>query len=188
MPFITEELWHDELFGQRDERDCCIVAPYPVSEEYDERQLHGFASLQQVVSEIRNTRNMKQISPKTALPLAIQHHSDVDYQRYGSCIQKMANISEISFVTEKQSGIRFLVGTDEFYVQLEDNIDVDAERERLQKELEYFQGFLKSVDAKLANERFVQNAKPEIVANERKKKADAEAKIHLLDEALKSLG
>lgn len=188
MPFITEELWHDELFGQRDERDCCIVAPYPVSEEYDERQLHGFASLQQVVSEIRNTRNMKQISPKTALPLAIQHHSDVDYQRYGSCIQKMANISEISFVTEKQSGSRFLVGTDEFYVQLEDNIDVDAERERLQKELEYFQGFLKSVDAKLANERFVQNAKPEIVANERKKKADAEAKIHLLDEALKSLG
>ncbi len=188
MPFISEELWHDELFGQREEADCCIVAPYPVAAAFDETQLQAFASLQQVVTEIRNMRNVKQLSPKTALPLAIQGHSEVDYQRYGACIRKMANISEITFVSEKQTGSRFLVGTDEFYVQLDENIDIDAERERLQKELDYVRGFLKSVDAKLANERFVQNAKPEIVANEQNKKADAESKIQLLTESLNSLG
>jgi len=187
MPFITEELWHDELFGQRDERDCCIVAPYPVAEAFDEAQLRAFSSLQQVVTEIRNVRNVKQLSPKTALPLAIQAHSGIDYMRYGACIRKMANVSEINFVNEKQTGSRFLVGTDEFYLLLGDNIDIEAERERLQKELDYVRGFLKSVDAKLANERFVQNAKPEIVANERNKKADAEAKIQLLTESIKSL-
>ncbi len=188
MPFITEELWHDELFGQREERDCCIVAPYPVAEAFDEVQLQAFASLQQVVTEIRNVRNVKQISPKTALPLAIQPHSDIDYLRYGACIRKMANISEINIVSEKSAGSQFLVGTDEFYVLLGENIDTNAERERIQKELDYVRGFLKSVDAKLANERFVQNAKPEIVANERNKKADAEAKIKLLTESLNGLG
>jgi len=185
MPFISEELWHDELFGVRAEHDCCIVAEYPRSGAFDEKLLADFAAVQQVVSEIRNLRNTKQLSPKTALPLAIHATSGIDFSRYSESIQKMANVSAVDFVDQKPSGVTsFLVGKDEFYVDVAQNIDVEAERERISKELAYLEGFLKSVNAKLANERFVQNAKPEIVANERNKKADAEAKIKLLNEQL----
>jgi valyl-tRNA synthetase len=84
--------------------------------------------------------------------------------------------------------VTFMVGSDEFYIPLEENIDVDAERERLNGELSYLEGFLKSVNAKLNNERFVQNAKPEIIQNERNKQADAESKIAIIRESLSSLG
>jgi len=187
MPFISEELWHDELFGTRTERDCCIVAAYPRGGSFDEKLLTDFVALQQAVSEIRNLRNTKQLSPKTALPLTIHASSDIDFERYAESIQKMANVSAVDFIDQKPSGVAsFLVGKDEFYVDIAQNIDVEAERKRISKELAYLEGFLKSVNAKLANERFVQNAKPEIVANEQNKKADAEAKIRLLEENLRS--
>lgn len=188
MPFISEELWHDELFGTREERDCCIVAEYPTGGDFDEKLLTDFMALQQVVSEIRNLRNTKQLSPKTALPLAIHATSTIDFARYAESIQKMANITAVEVLDRKPAGVAsFLVGKDEFYVDVAQNIDVAAERERIHKEIDYLEGFLKSVNAKLTNERFVQNAKPEIVANERNKKADAEAKIRLLEESLASL-
>ncbi|WP_353127514.1 valine--tRNA ligase [Parapedobacter pyrenivorans] len=188
MPFISEELWHDELFGGRAERDCCIVADYPEGGAYDDRVLADFAVLQQVVSEIRNLRNAKQLSPKITLPLAINASSGTDFIRYADSIEKMANISDIRLTSEKPTGTTsFLVGKDEFYVAVAENIDVEAEKERITKEIEYLNGFLKSVNAKLSNERFVQNAKPEIVANEQNKKADAETKIRILTENLASL-
>jgi valyl-tRNA synthetase len=91
-------------------------------------------------------------------------------------------------VNDKIAGATaFMAGKDEFFIPLADNIDVDAERERLNADLVYLQGFLKAVDAKLNNERFVQNAKPEIVDNERNKKADAEAKIKIIEESLAML-
>ena len=188
MPFISEELWHDELFGGRDQSDCCIVAEYPEGGTYNARVLADFTVLQHVVSEIRNLRNAKQLSPKTALPLAINASSGVDFARYAESIKKMANISDIRFTGEKPAGTTsFLVGKDEFYVDIAENIDVDAEKERITKEIDYLNGFLKAVNAKLSNERFVQNAKPEVVANEQNKKADAEAKIRILTENLASL-
>ena len=188
MPFLSEELWHDELFGQRQAHDCCIVAEYPKGGVYDDKTLVDFASVQQVVSEIRNLRNAKQLSPKTALPLTIHATSGIDFDRYAECIEKMANTSAISFAAEKQTGTTsFLVGKDEFYVSIAQSIDVEAEKERINKEIDYLNGFLKSVNAKLGNERFVQNAKPEIVANERSKKADAEVKIKILQENLANL-
>jgi len=101
---------------------------------------------------------------------------------------KLANINQVEFVNDKVPGaVAFMVGSDEFFIPLEENIDVDAERERLNAELTYLQGFLKSVEAKLNNERFVQNAKPEIIQNERNKKADADAKIRIIVESLESL-
>ena len=188
MPFISEELWHDELFPQRDSLDCCIVAEYPRSQPYDQQNLDEFGSVQQIISEIRNLRNAKQISPKTALPLTINSHSNTDYSQYVACIEKMANISVTSFSDQKPVGTTsFLVGKDEFYVDIAQNIDIEEEKKRISKEIEYLNGFLKSVNAKLGNERFVANAKPEIVANERNKKADAEAKIALLQEQLSGL-
>ena len=187
MPFLTEELWHDELFG-REEKDCIIVADFPTVQPYDEKCIKEFTIVQQIISEVRNIRNSKGISPKVALPLAI-NATNIDYSKYQDSIIKLANIEELTFVKEKVSGaVSFLAGKDECYVALENNIDVDAEKERIGKEIEYLKGFLTSVDKKLSNERFVQNAKPEIVENEKNKKADAEAKIQILEESLASLG
>jgi valyl-tRNA synthetase len=188
MPFLTEELWHDELFGSRTDMDCCVVATYPSSGNVNELLLKDFGAVKQIISEIRNIRNSKQISPKEALDLSIKSNSDTQYNNYSSIISKLAVIKEITFVTAKLEGAAaFIVGRDEFFVPLVGNIDADAERERITKEIDYLVGFLKSVDAKLSNERFVQNAKPEIIANERNKKADAEAKIAMLEQGLKLL-
>lgn len=188
MPFITEELYHDELFGERTEMDCCIVAEYPIVGTADDKLLKEAELIKGLVSEIRNVRNTRQISPKDALPLSIKVNSDLVYENWLNIVFKLANINEAEIVNDKIAGaVSFLVGNDEFFISLNENVDVDAERERLNKELEYLQGFLKSVDAKLSNERFVQNAKPEIIANERNKKADAESKIAIIKESLTAL-
>ena len=188
MPFITEELWHDEIFGEKGEMDCIIVAPYPVVGSADLPLLKDVEIVKGIVAEVRSIRNTKQISPKEALPLSIRVNSGLAYDKWLTIISKLANISEVDFVSDKVSGASaFMVGNDEFFVQLNETIDVDAERERLNGELVYLQGFLKSVDAKLGNERFVQNAKPEIIQNERNKKADAEAKMKIIEESLQSL-
>lgn len=189
MPFLTEELYHDELFGERTEMDCCIVAAYPVVGKADEQLLKEAELIKDVISEIRNVRNTRQISPKEALPLSIKVNSSVNYENWTDVIFKLANVNELALVNEKIAGAAsFMVGNDEFFIVLNENIDLAAEKERLTKELEYLLGFLKSVDAKLSNERFVQNAKPEIIANERNKKADAESKISIIKESLAILG
>lgn len=188
MPFLTEELWHDEAFGTRSATDCCIVAQMPEIEQVNSRVLTEVSAVQQLITEIRNIRNGKQISPKEALALAVKPASGIDYQPYIAILTKLANLSDFEFTTEKKNGaVSFLVGTDEFYLLLGNNIDAAAETERLLKERDYLQGFLKSVSAKLSNERFVNNAKPEIVDNERKKQADAEAKLKALEESLSAL-
>lgn len=168
MPFLTEELWHDEVFGERNSKDCCIVAQMEASQAFDSNILKDVEVVKQIVSEIRNVRNTKQISPKEALTLFVKKGSDIDYDTCKNIIFKLANISEFGQVEEKLAGASsFLAGRDEFYIPLEGNIDVEAEKEKIVKEIEYLKGFLKSVNAKLSNERFVQNAKPEIVENEK---------------------
>jgi len=188
MPFITEELWHDELFGTRTAKDCCIVAQLPSIEEWNTQQLSHFENVKQVITEIRNTRNNKKLSPKETLDLSIKQSSDVNYEAYLPVIKKLGNIGNINFTDEKVIGaVNFLVSTDEFFIPLSTNIDAGAELLRLQKEKDYLLGFLKSVDAKLSNEKFVNNAKPEVIDNERKKKADAEAKLKIVEDNLKFL-
>ncbi len=188
MPFLTEELWHDEIFGEKGELDCIIVAPYPVSGPADAALLKEVELVKGIVAEVRNIRNTKQLSPKEALPLDIRGNSETDYAKWKPVIGKLGNISEMNFVQEKVAGAAaFMVGKDEFFVQLNETIDVEAEKIRLNEDLVYLQGFLKSVDAKLSNERFVQNAKPEIIQNERNKKADAESKIAIIEESLSAL-
>jgi valyl-tRNA synthetase len=188
MPFLTEELWHDELFGERSEYDCCIVAPYPAVGKVNSTLLQDIYIIKQVVSEIRNIRNMKQISPKEALGLDIKANSTIEYQKYLNIIAKLANIERSDFVTGNVAGASsFIAGTDEFFVPLANNIDVGAEKERLEKEIDYLRGFLKSVDAKLSNDRFMQNAKADIVDNERRKKEDALSKMKILEDGLTAL-
>ncbi len=187
MPFISEELWHDEeVFGEREEKDCCIIAQMPETTLVNTGVLVDIEKVKSVIAEIRNIRNTKQIAPKEPLPLVIKKNSDVDYESYESIIKKMGNISELSFAdTSLQNAQRFMVERDEFFINLANNIDQEAEIERINKEIDYLNGFLKSVNAKLNNEKFVNNAKPEIIMNEQKKKADAEAKIKSLQENLK---
>jgi valyl-tRNA synthetase len=188
MPFITEELWHDELFGERDEKDCCIVAQMPINGQINTRLLGEIENLKQVITQIRNIRQNKNISPKESLPLFLKTSSSNNYKNYQFIINRLASISELTLVDNKLSGaISFLVYTDEFYIPLSENIDPAAELERLNKEKEYLDGFLRSVNLKLTNERFMNNAKPEIVENELKKKADAEAKLKILEENISAL-
>lgn len=189
MPFLTEELWHDELFGERGELDCCIVASYPVAGLKNSTLLQDINMIKQVVSEIRNIRNVKQISPKEALTLNIKANSPIDYEKYLNIISKLANIEKIDMAADTVHGsASFMAGTDEFFVPLANNIDIPAERERLEKEIYYLKGFLKSVEAKLSNDRFVQNAMTSVVDNERRKKEDALSKIKILEESLAGLG
>lgn len=188
MPFITEELWHDELFGERSQKDCCIVAQMPEIGQINTQLLNEIETVKQVITDIRNTRNSKQISPKETLALSVKVNSGIEYTDYQLIISKLANIGEFAIVNDKVAGaVSFIVSKDEFYIPLTENIDPVAETERLNKEREYLLGFLKSVQAKLGNERFMNNAKPEIIENELKKKADAETKLKIIEENLASL-
>ncbi|MFD1256039.1 valine--tRNA ligase [Mucilaginibacter terrae] len=188
MPFITEELWHDDLFGMRTPQDCCIVAQLPVIEKADTSLLTSCEIVKQIITEIRNTRNNKQLSPKESLDLYIRQASIINYENFLPVISKLGNIANISFTDDKIAGaVNFIISTDEFFIPLVGNVDAEAERLRLLKDKDYLLGFLRSVDAKLSNEKFVNNAKPEIIDNERRKKADAEVKLKIIEDSLQFL-
>jgi valyl-tRNA synthetase len=188
MPFLSEELWHDELFGTRAELDCCIVAQMPTIGKINTHLVAEIEVVQQVIAQVRNIRNSNQLSPKEALPLAVKTNSAINYQAYEGVIKQLGNISELSNVDDAVNGANsFIAGTDEFFIKLDIEIDVAAETERLEKERDYLIGFLKSVNAKLNNERFMANAKPEIIDNELKKKADAEARLKIVEDNLRGL-
>ncbi len=188
MPFTTEELWHDELFGNRSEKDCCIVAQLPSIGEVNTQLITQVDVIKSIITQIRNIRNKKQLSPKESLELLIKNNSGNDYTLSLGIITRMANISSVTTTDDKPADASsFIVGKDEFFVPMGQMVDIEAETERLQKERDYLLGFLKSVDAKLSNERFVQNAKAEVVDNERRKKADAESKLAIIEASLASL-
>ncbi|MEO6282680.1 MAG: valine--tRNA ligase [Dyadobacter sp.] len=185
MPFISEEIWQNII--QREEKDSICIANFPQAKDVDQSLLNDFEVLFELVSSIRNLRNAKNISPKIELPLAIRSETKERYQGLEPLIRKLANVEAIQFVTEEGEGTSFRVKSDEFFVNLADELDVETEKENLQKELEYTQGFLDSVIKKLSNERFVQNAKGDVVEKERQKQADAESKMETLREALARL-
>ena len=141
--------------------------------------------VKQVIAGVRTIRLEKNIPQKESLELQIVGG---DADKYDSVISKMCNLSSFSLVSEKQAGAAgFMVGTTEYTIPLTGMMDVEAELQKLQAELTYTEGFLQSVLKKLSNERFVQNAKPEIVETERRKQADAESKIALLKENIAAL-
>jgi valyl-tRNA synthetase len=186
MPFLSEEIWQE--LKERSENDSICIAEFPTSGGIDKALLADFDVLFELVSWIRNTRSSKGMSPKEALALSIKTTEKTKYENVASLIQKLANISEIIFTENAVSGVSLVIKGDEFGIDLGDSFDAEAEREKLQTELDYTIGFKKSVEKKLANERFVQNAKPEIVDREREKLADAESKIKAIEEALVKLG
>jgi valyl-tRNA synthetase len=184
-PFISEEIWQN--IQERKENDSICIQEFPKVGEVDRKILADFEILFELVSWVRNTRQSKQMSPKEALPLSINTQDASKYAHLEDLIKKMANLSEITFVTSSVKGISLVIKGDEFGIDLGENLDVAAEIENLKKDLEYTQGFKKSVEAKLANERFVANAAPELVQRERDKLEDAEAKIKAIEESLQKL-
>ncbi len=182
MPFITEEIWH--LIKERSEKECVIVAEWPKQKaDLDKKQLAEFEVSKELVTMVRNVRAQKQLSPKEKLEVIEKSEATRSY--FDSTIIKLANLSAFSYTQEKVEGaFSFQIKTTEFYIPLANNINKEEEIERLTKELEYNQGFLKSVLVKLSNEKFVANAKPEVIAAERKKESDALSKIKTLEEQL----
>ena len=143
--------------------------------------------VKQVVSGVRTIRNQKNISPKESLTL--QAVSADAYADFASVITKMANVSAIEVVTEKDAtSASFMVGTNEYAVPLGSMIDIEAERAKIEQQLKHLEGFLAGIKKKLSNEKFVANAPEAVVALERKKQSDSEEKIATLKEALEKLG
>ena len=185
MPFVTEEIWQDLTVGGKDK--SLTISLMPTAETCDEKLLARFELVQETISAIRNIRKQRNIPNKEQLSLLVI--VDDNYgKEYESVLAKMANLSAIEHVTDKQSGMAaFMVKTTQYFVPLGDKIDVEAERKKVEDELKYMEGFLKSVLAKLSNERFVSSAPEKVVATERAKQADAEAKISALKARLSEL-
>ena len=185
MPFVTEEIW--QALAPRAEGESIMVSPMPKAEAFDESVLARFELMQEAVSAIRNIRKQKNLAQKEALEVKVI--ADENYPaEFEPVLAKLANTSSVERVSEKDStAVGFIVKTTQYFVPMGDKIDVEAEIATLTKDLEYYEGFLASVMKKLSNERFVSSAPEKVVANERAKQADAEAKITAIKEQLAAL-
>ncbi|WP_262151961.1 valine--tRNA ligase [Chryseobacterium foetidum] len=182
MPFLTEELW--QTISERKTEDALMIAQQKKSEAFEDKIIKNFETASEVISGVRNYRQTKGISPKESVEI----YTNATEFANESVIKKLGNISEIHFGTKTDKpSFTFLVGSTEISIPLSENLDLGEEKEKTEEELKYLKGFLISVDKKLSNEKFVANAKPEIVEVERKKQKDAIDKIAILEEKLKTL-
>ena len=179
MPFLTEELWH--VIADRNKEEALIVSPWPKPESVNDMIISEFETVKQVVGGIRNFRKEKNIGFKEQLVLISE--AEIPYEEV---IKKLGQIEKIEMEVEdkNQSLGSFRVGQSAFYIPLNEEVDQEEERKKLTQELTYAKGFLKSVEKKLANERFVSNAPEKVIELERKKAADAKEKIALLEKSL----
>ena len=183
MPFITEELW--QHISERNDGDSIMYAAMPKAHEYDADIIAQMNAAKDIIAGVRTIRVQKNIPNREQLAL---HVLGSFSNANAEVIRKMANLSDIAEVAEKDpTASSFLIGTTEYAVPLGNNINVDEELKKQEADLKYLQGFLKSVNAKLGNERFVNNAPAQVVEAERKKKADAESKIKTLEESIARL-
>ena len=184
MPFLTEELWH--ALRDRKEGEDIIIAQWPKGGEGDAKLEAEVQHAFELVTAVRNVRNSRGLSPKE--PLDVEVHGAAP-MRGAVCglVNKLGNVSSLHGQRKSDGAITFLVGTTEYGIDLGGNIDTEAERKKAEEELTYLRGFLGSVEKKLSNERFVAGAPLQVLENERKKKADAEAKIKALEERLSVL-
>jgi valyl-tRNA synthetase len=184
--FITEEIWH-LLHGEN--QGSIMISTMPKAKVADGKILSQFAITSEIVISIRTIRKDKNVPFKDKLDLFIRKpDNESPNLLFDPLLEKLCNLKPIKYVTAKVAGASsFIIKGTEFYVPLGDKIDVEAEIEKLKLEMEYSKGFLKSVMVKLSNERFVANAKPEVVEIERRKMADAEARIKAIEEQISVL-
>jgi valyl-tRNA synthetase len=181
MPFITEEIYHRL---DKQETDLCVKQCNPAATP-DKHILQQGNLLKDVITSIRDARNKNNLKPKDPVELHIDSADAKAYDAISAILQKQVNAGSLSFVKEAvNNAISVVIGKDKFYISSTQALDTGIQKAQLLKELEYHKGFLISVEKKLGNERFVQNAKPEVVEIERRKKADAEEKIKAIEESL----
>ena len=182
MPFLTEELWQN--IAERSKEEALVIAQQKKADDFNEETIKNFDFAKELISGVRNYRQSKGISPRESVELFTNATAFINE----AVVRKLANVSEVHFVekTDKPS-FTFLVGATEISMPLSENLDLAEEKKKTEEEIKYLKGFLVSVEKKLSNEKFVANAKPEIVENERKKQKDAQEKIAILEEKLKSL-
>jgi valyl-tRNA synthetase len=189
LPFITEEIYH--ALSDRTSGDDLMVRQLPVIEQstVNEAIIQQGNHLKSVITAIRDARNKNNVKPKESIALYITSDQELVFTSVLGLLAKQINASSIEMTKEPVAGgISLVVGVDKLYVLLNDTtIDTEAQKAQLEKDLQYFIGFLQSVEKKLSNEKFVQNAKPEVIAMEQKKQADAMAKIKTIEESLKLL-
>ncbi len=185
MPFITEEIYHN--LDERKAGDDIIIAQQPKQKPVDNQVLAQFDFTMDVINNIRKIRAEKNISFKEALDLVVIDNGSAN-KDFDCIIEKLTNVKTITYTTEKPAdAFGFIVRSKEYFIPVTDSVDTEAELKKLEEELKYAQGFLKSVEAKLSNEKFVNGAPAAVVDKERKKKSDAEAKIAVLEQQIKSL-
>ena len=182
MPFLTEELWQN--IAERSKEEALVIAQQKKAVDFNEETIKSFDFAKELISGVRNYRQSKGISPRESVELFTNATTFINE----AVIRKLANVSEVHFAekTDKPS-FTFLVGATEISIPLSENLDLAEEKKKTEEEIKYLKGFLVSVEKKLSNEKFVANAKPEIVENERKKQKDAQEKIAILEEKLKNL-
>jgi valyl-tRNA synthetase len=181
MPFMTEEIFHQ----LRKQPIDLIVRQLPEVKANNDVALHHGTLLQQMITAIRDARNKNQLKPKDVISLFVDSENQVFYDAAGSILQRQVNADKLENTKEAVAGsMAMVVQTEKIYIQSHAEVNVEAQRDKMAEELKYLKGFLISVDKKLSNEKFVQNAKPDVLANERKKQDDALAKIKTLEESL----
>lgn len=183
MPFITEEVW--QALADRQPGESIMVTQQPHPEQTNDRLTADFEVVKSIVAGVRSIRLERNIPNKESLTLQVvtSDHNEA----YNPVIMKMCNVDTIVRAPKDATAASFMVGTTEYAVPLGNTIDVAEEIQKMEAEIDYLEGFLRSVMKKLGNEKFVANAKPEVVAVERKKRADAESKLALLRENVAKL-
>ncbi|MFJ1322160.1 valine--tRNA ligase [Capnocytophaga canis] len=185
MPFITEEIW--QHITERKPQEALVVAKYPEITSFDEQILAEFETAAEVISGIRTVRKEKNIPFKEEMPLSVLNNEQTA-TTFDVIIAKLGNLSELKYVSQKVEGaISFRVKSNEYFIPMQGNINVEEEIKKLEEELKYTQGFLASVEKKLSNEKFVSSAPEKVVEMERKKLSDALAKIETIQQSLKNL-
>jgi valyl-tRNA synthetase len=185
MPFLTEDIW--QYISERTPEDALIVAKWPEIQAVNETIINEFDFAAEVISGIRTIRKQKNIAFKDAIELHVLNNDNAS-TTFDVVIAKLGHISTLNYTNEPVEGaLTFRVKSNEYFVPMQGSIDVEAEIEKLNEELNYTEGFLKSVQNKLSNERFVAGAPEQVVASEKKKEADALAKIETLKASLASL-
>lgn len=183
MPFLTEEIWH--LLQERKADESLMLTEFPQASKFEESYLTNYATASDIINQIRKIRKEKNIPNKEKLELFYKGDLNTDFL---SIILKLGNLSRLENTDEKpESSLGFMVDANEFFVPISDTIDMEVEIKKLEDELNYLQGFAKSIEKKLANERFVNNAPEKVVDLERKKQADAMQKMELIKAQLENL-
>ncbi len=186
MPFLTEDLWH--YISERTPEEALIVAKWPESKPINDTLISEFDFASEVISGIRNIRKQKNIAFKDAIGFLVINN-EKSSAAFDAVIAKLGNLERVDYVSQPVEGaLTFRVKSNEYFIPMAGAIDVEAEVKKLTEELNYTAGFLKSVQKKLSNERFVAGAPEQVVASEKKKEADALAKIETLKASLASLG